>query len=75
MIGEHCRCVHATAARKGVFDPPVQVGAAWPVRLPSSLIRLQADDALPEFETSFELGEPETDFEPSAPGISSDPVF
>ncbi len=58
-----------------MFDPPVQVGAAWPVRLPSSLIRLQADDALPEFETSFELGEPETDFEPSAPGTSSDPVF
>jgi hypothetical protein len=31
------------------FDPPVQIGEPWELRLPTSLVMLQADDTLPEF--------------------------
>ena len=31
------------------FDPPLQVGDPWEVRLPTSMIMLQDDDTLPEF--------------------------
>jgi hypothetical protein len=31
------------------FDPPLQVGESWEVRLPTSLVMLQAGDELPEF--------------------------
>jgi hypothetical protein len=36
------------------FDPPVQVGESWEVRLPTSLIMLQQDATLPEFAISWE---------------------
>lgn len=36
------------------FDPPVQVGESWEVRVPTSLIMLQADATLPEFPISWE---------------------
>jgi hypothetical protein len=36
------------------FDPPVQVGESWEVRLPTSLIMLQQDATLPEFPISWE---------------------
>ena len=31
------------------FDPPIQVGDSWPIRLPTSMVMLQSDDALPTF--------------------------
>lgn len=36
------------------FDPPIQLGESWEVRLPTSLIMLQADATLPEFPISWE---------------------
>ncbi len=38
------------------FDPPLKVGDAWEVRVPTSMVMLQEDDALPEFppETAAE---------------------
>ncbi|MCU0633614.1 MAG: hypothetical protein MUE41_01970 [Gemmatimonadaceae bacterium] len=40
------------------FDPPVQVGESWEVRLPTSLIMLQADATLPEFPGSWDVVPP-----------------
>ncbi|WP_170323280.1 hypothetical protein [Bradyrhizobium sp. STM 3809] len=31
------------------FDPPLQVGDAWEIRLPTSMVMLQDDDTLPVF--------------------------
>lgn len=31
------------------FDPPLQVGESWEIRLPTSMIMLQEDEVLPEF--------------------------
>jgi hypothetical protein len=31
------------------FDPPVQVGDTWPIRLPTTMVMLQSDDTLPTF--------------------------
>jgi hypothetical protein len=39
------------------FDPPLQIGDPWTVRVPTSLIKLQEDSVLPNFETSFALEE------------------
>lgn len=41
------------------LDPPVQIGESWEVRLPTSLVMLQADDTLPEFPPG-DAAEPET---------------
>lgn len=31
------------------FDPPLQIGEAWEIRLPTSMVMLQEEDTLPEF--------------------------
>jgi len=38
-----------------IFDPPVQIGDGWEIRLPTSLIKLQEDAELPKFDVSFTM--------------------
>ena len=41
--------VYAEAELGTQLDPPEQIGEPWEIRLPTSLVRLQEDDTLPEF--------------------------
>ena len=41
--------VYAEAELGTQLDPPEQIGEPWEIRLPTSLVMLQADDTLPEF--------------------------
>jgi len=42
------------------FDPPLQIGESWEIRVPTSMVMLQEGDALPEFppEEQTELAPP-----------------
>jgi hypothetical protein len=36
------------------LDPPIQIGESWDIVLPTTMIKLQPDDVLPEFPVSFD---------------------
>jgi hypothetical protein len=59
------------------FDPPLQIGEPWEVRLPTSLVMLQDDDTLPEFPPAEPAdNSTEPDAEPGTePGIPDDAPF
>lgn len=46
------------------FDPPLDVGSPWEIRLPTNMIMLQADDTLPEFPPEEPVGAPPPATEP-----------
>lgn len=46
--------VFADVENGAQLDPPLQIGESWDIVLPTTMIKLQPDDVLPEFPVSFD---------------------